>query len=110
MSNKKYIEWLEKSIANKYINHFEYSEFQDFQLIGNGAFGEVMQAYWKNKGCYVALKSFNNNKTTLRNIVKEIKLHKEVNFHSNIIRIFGITSEATANAMKRHSLVLEYAD
>ncbi|CAG8736022.1 5668_t:CDS:1, partial [Funneliformis mosseae] len=51
MSNKKYIEWLEKSIANKYVNHFEYSEFQDFRLIGNGAFGEVMHAYWKNQGC-----------------------------------------------------------
>ncbi|CAG8693278.1 8151_t:CDS:2, partial [Funneliformis mosseae] len=46
-------------------------------------------------GCDVALKSFNNNKTTLKNIVKEIKLHKEVDFHSNIIRIFGITSEET---------------
>ncbi|CAG8667728.1 6536_t:CDS:2, partial [Funneliformis mosseae] len=54
-----------------------------------------MHAYWKNQGCYVALKSFNTNKTTRKNIVKEIKLHKEVDFHSNIIRIFGITSEET---------------
>ncbi|CAG8458457.1 2164_t:CDS:2 [Funneliformis caledonium] len=110
MSNKKYIEWLEKAIANKYINHFEYSEFQDFQLIGNGAFGEVMQAYWKNKGCYVALKSFNNNKTTLRNIAKEIKLHKEVDFHSNIIRIFGITSEVTERETKIKGTPIEYSN
>ncbi|CAG8688572.1 11346_t:CDS:2, partial [Funneliformis mosseae] len=94
-NNEKYIEWLEKSIANNYVKHFEYTEFQDFRLIGNGAFGEVIHAYWKNQGCYVALKSFNNNKTTLKNIAKEIILHKEVDFHSNIIRIFGITSEET---------------
>ncbi|CAI2172547.1 14807_t:CDS:2 [Funneliformis geosporum] len=42
--------------------------------------------------------------------LSKIKLHKRADFHPNIIRLFGITREGTANSIHRYSLVLEYAD
>ncbi|CAI2179900.1 9897_t:CDS:2, partial [Funneliformis geosporum] len=72
-----------------------------------------MRASWKNQNRYFVLKSFNNDTVTLKEVVNEIKLHKRVDFHQNIIRFFGITRERAANSvhqMNKYSLVLEYAD
>ncbi|CAI2196730.1 6533_t:CDS:2, partial [Funneliformis geosporum] len=103
------IDWLEKSISDEYF--IEFSDFSNLQLIGNGSFGSVWRANWKNR--YYALKSFNDDTITLKKVVKEIKLHKKVDLHENIIRFFGITREITANSIhqiNKYSLVLEYAD
>ncbi len=67
-----YINWLEKSITDEYFNHYEYSDFKNLQSIGNGSFGNVMRANWKNR--FFALKSFNNDKITLKEVVNEVKL------------------------------------
>ncbi|CAI2201327.1 3880_t:CDS:2, partial [Funneliformis geosporum] len=71
----------------------------------NGAYGDVYCANWKNKGCF-ALKSFKNHQEVINEIVKEFKLHRNVNYHENIIRLFGIAMEEP----NVYSLVLEYAD
>ncbi|CAI2201908.1 17824_t:CDS:2, partial [Funneliformis geosporum] len=88
-----YIDWLEKSISDEYFIYYEFSDFNNLQLIGNGLFGSVMRASWKNQNRYFALKSFNNDTVALEEVVNEIKLHKRVDFHQNIIRFFGITRE-----------------
>ncbi|RIA80725.1 hypothetical protein C1645_838182 [Glomus cerebriforme] len=98
-----YIDWLETSISNEYFNYYEYSEFTNLNPIGNGAYGRVVRAYWKNTP--FALKIFNNDKLMLKEVVNEIKLQKRVDSHENILRFYGITKAET-----EYSLVLEYAD
>ncbi|CAB5314084.1 unnamed protein product [Rhizophagus irregularis] len=85
-----YMEWLEKSISEEFITSYEFSEFKILQKIGKGSFGSVRSASWKNNDQVFALKCFNGDKTTLKEIVNEIKLHKRVDFHENILRFHGI--------------------
>ncbi|RGB34272.1 kinase-like domain-containing protein [Rhizophagus diaphanus] len=101
------IDWLEKSIANEYFNYYEYSEFNNLSPIGSGSYGIVVRANWKNTENLFALKTFNLDKTTLKEVINEIKLQKKVDFHENILRLCGIT---IIEAEKKYSLVLEYAD
>ncbi|CAB4417956.1 unnamed protein product [Rhizophagus irregularis] len=102
-------QWLEKSIIDEHINYYDYSGFKNIQPIGSGSFGNVNRANWKNTDHFFALKSYNNNKQTLEEIVKELKLHRSVDIHENIIRLCGITKVETSEIQK-YSLVLEYAD
>ena len=69
---KSNIQWLEQSITNEYINHYEYSNFKNIQLIGNGAFGKVSRANWKDTDTIFALKSFDNHNLTLKVVVNEV--------------------------------------
>ncbi|CAB4427236.1 unnamed protein product [Rhizophagus irregularis] len=102
-----YINWLEKSIADEYLNYYEYSEFKSLKPIGNGSFGSIVRANWKNTGNFFAIKAFKNNcNTTLKELVNEIRLQKRVDFHENIIRFYGITKVEN----EKYSLVLEYAN
>ncbi|POG63000.1 hypothetical protein GLOIN_2v1485008 [Rhizophagus irregularis DAOM 181602=DAOM 197198] len=101
------IDWLEKSIANEYFNYYEYSEFNNLCPIGSGSYGIVVRANWKNTENLFALKTFNLDKTTLKEVINEIKLQKRVDFHENILGLCGITR---IEAEKKYSLVLEYAD
>ncbi|RGB38842.1 kinase-like domain-containing protein [Rhizophagus diaphanus] len=102
-------QWLEKSIIDEHINYYDYSGFKNIQPIGSGSYGNVNRANWKNTDHFFALKSYNNNKQTLEEIVKELKLHRSVDIHENIIRLCGITKIKTSEIQK-YSLVLEYAD
>ncbi|CAB4412844.1 unnamed protein product [Rhizophagus irregularis] len=103
MSNT--VSWLENSISDGSINHFNYSDFKDIKSIGSGSSGDVYCATWKNR--FIALKSYNNDEQTLEKVVKEIKFHRRVDIHENILRFYGITRETDA---KKYSLIFEYAD
>ncbi|GBB87039.1 hypothetical protein RclHR1_01350014 [Rhizophagus clarus] len=104
-----YIEWLERSIIDEHINYYVYSDFKNIQPIGSGSYGIVSRANWKNTSRFFALKSFNNDKQTPERIIKELRLHRSVDVHENIIRLCGITKMET-DEIQRYSLVLEYAD
>ncbi|GBC52664.1 kinase-like domain-containing protein [Rhizophagus irregularis DAOM 181602=DAOM 197198] len=104
-----YIEWLEKSIVDEHINYYDYSDFKNILPIGSGSYGNINRVNWKNTDHFFALKSFSDDKQTLEEIVKELKLHRSVNAHGNIIRFCGITKVETSEIQK-YSLVLEYAD
>ena len=71
MSNE-YIDWIEKSIVER-INYYEYSDFKNIQKIGSGSYGNVVRANWKNPDRFFALKSFNNDDQTLKEVVKEVQ-------------------------------------
>ena len=83
MSNFTHIDWLKNSIVNKYLNYYDYSEFNNIQLLGSGAYGNVVRANWKNTDTILALKSFNNQEQSLKQVVNEVMkfsiLLKEVN-------------------------------
>ena len=70
--NLKYVDWLEKSIANEYLNYYEYSEFENIRQISNGAFGSIFRANWKKTDTVLVLKFFINQKSTLKEIVNEV--------------------------------------
>ena len=73
MSNKTDSkEWLEKSIEEKDIKYYEYSNFKNFQKIGSGSYGNVVRANWEDNTFY-ALKSFSNDKLALKEVVNEVK-------------------------------------
>ncbi|GES99200.1 kinase-like domain-containing protein [Rhizophagus clarus] len=103
-----YTKWLEKSIIDEHINYYEYSDFKNIRPIGRGSYGIVYRANWKNEH-FFALKSFNNDNQTLEEIIKELKLHRSVDIHANIIRLCGITKMET-DEIQKYSLVLEYAN
>ncbi|CAB5357673.1 unnamed protein product [Rhizophagus irregularis] len=105
------IYWLEKSIEEGYFKYYDYKEFKSLQPIGRGSFGNVVRATWKSDTT-LALKSFNNDKITLKEVVNELRLQRDVDYHENILQFRGITKyEADAiHQMKKYMLVLEYAD
>ena len=70
--SKFYINWLRKSIEEKYISYYKYSDFGNLQQIGSGSYGDVVRANWKTNRLY-ALKFFNNDKITLKEVVNEVR-------------------------------------
>ncbi|GBC07943.1 hypothetical protein RclHR1_00780023 [Rhizophagus clarus] len=103
-----YISWLNYSISEEHIRYYEYSDFINIQQIGKGSYGNVVRVNWKNPSRLFALKSFNNNEETLKEV---LKLHRSVDEHENIIRLYGITKmEDAINQTNKYSLVLEYAN
>ena len=69
-----YIDWLDNSITEEHIKYYEYSDFTNIQQIGNGSYGTVFCVNWKNSNRLFALKSFNNNEETPKEVVKEVWL------------------------------------
>ncbi|GBB84502.1 hypothetical protein RclHR1_11060007 [Rhizophagus clarus] len=112
ISNNEWINWIEEAIAKDYFKYYEYSHFSNFQKIGFGGFGKVYRANWKSSHNYLALKSFFNfSNTIIKEIVKELKIQRQVDFHENIIRFYGITTTDNQNDdSKEYWLVMEYAD
>lgn len=70
--NSKYIDWLEKSIVNEHIKYYDYKDFHDIKPIGSGASGSICRTNWKNTDTIFALKSFYNQRSTLKEIVNEV--------------------------------------
>ncbi|RIA84013.1 kinase-like domain-containing protein [Glomus cerebriforme] len=104
------INWIEEAISNKLIKHYEFENFYNLTEIGSGGFGIVYRANWKNSYKYFALKSFINfNNAVVKEIIREIKLQREVDFHDNVISFHGVTSNLEYKR-KKYWLVLEYAD
>ncbi|CAB4413986.1 unnamed protein product [Rhizophagus irregularis] len=103
--------WIEDAISKKLIKYYEFEQFCNLQEIGSGGFGKVYRANWKNYYKHYALKSFFNfNDATVKAIIREIQLQREVDFHDNIIRFYGITTSSKENRKKKYMLVMEYAD
>ncbi|CAB4395471.1 unnamed protein product [Rhizophagus irregularis] len=102
--------WIEEFIAKKQIKYYDYDHFNNMQEIGFGSFGKVYRANWKSSHSYLALKSFFNFNAMAKEIVNELKLQREIDFHENIIRYYGITTENQSSNSKKYFLVMEYAN
>ncbi|GBC22041.2 kinase-like domain-containing protein [Rhizophagus irregularis DAOM 181602=DAOM 197198] len=91
-NNNEWVDWIEEALAKGYFKYYEIETFKNIQVIGSGAFGKVYRANWKNVERYLALKSFFNlDNITVKEIVHELKLQRDVDFHGNVIRFYGIT-------------------
>ncbi len=80
MSNKTdlkgsnfYIDWLENSIADEHFIYYEYSDFKNVHKIGESFFGNVVRVNWKDTDLIFALKSFNNDVISLKEVVNEVQ-------------------------------------
>ena len=82
-----YIDWIETAIDRGYIKYYEYSDFKNIHSIGKGSFGNVARASWKNTDCIFALKSFNTDKQTLKEVVNEVR-HLHYSTCSTILYIY----------------------
>ncbi|GBC02281.1 hypothetical protein RclHR1_04540005 [Rhizophagus clarus] len=103
------IKWINEKIENRYIRYFEYSEFSQICKIDKGGFGIVRKAHLDNIGL-VALKFISSKDSEEKidvndELVKELNLLLEVDYHRNINRILGITKDSN-----NYNLVLEYAN
>ena len=65
-------DWLEELITNEYLNYYEYSDFKNMEPIGKGTFGKVSRANWRNTHTIFILKSFDDYKSTLKQVVNEV--------------------------------------
>ncbi|RGB36750.1 kinase-like domain-containing protein [Rhizophagus diaphanus] len=113
-NTNEWTNWIEEAIVKEYFKCYEYRHFSNIQEIGSGAFGKVYRANWKKSEQCIALKSFFNlNNVTVKEIVHELKLQREIQFHDNIIKYYGIAkfeSDNQDDLLKRYLLVMEYAD
>jgi serine/threonine protein kinase len=73
--DNEWLQWIEDGISRNYINYYEYNTFQNIQHIGSGAFGNVYKANWKISNSVVALKSFKNNNSIMKEIVNEVSIY-----------------------------------
>ncbi|GBB97802.1 hypothetical protein RclHR1_03070018 [Rhizophagus clarus] len=104
-------EWIEDAISKKLIKYYEYKDFYNIQEIGSGGFAKVYRANWKKPHIRYAIKSFFKiDNATIKAIVREIQLQREVDYHDNVIRFYGVTTSFKENQRKEYSLVIEYAD
>ncbi|CAB5322539.1 unnamed protein product [Rhizophagus irregularis] len=70
------------------------------QRIGAGGFGKVYRVNWKNSDQYLALKSFSNvDDVIAKEIVHELKLQRDIQFHNNIIKFYGVAQFEPASAV-----------
>ncbi|CAB4388166.1 unnamed protein product [Rhizophagus irregularis] len=106
----EWINWIEETVDKEYLKLYEYKQFNNIQHIGTGKFGSVYRANWKNSETQFALKSFFNlDNITMKEIIRELKIQREVDFHNNIIRCYGITKLESENH-NNCQLVMEYAN
>ena len=76
----EWVQWIEDGISREYINYYEYSEFQNIQQIGFGAFSKVYRATRGSFNTLVAIKSFENtSKLAIKEIVNEV--HKLIKLY-----------------------------
>ncbi|CAB4388463.1 unnamed protein product [Rhizophagus irregularis] len=110
-NTNKWINWIEESISKEYYKLYEHENFSDIQKIGTGGFGKVYRARWNNSQC-LALKSFFNlNNVTAKEIVHELKLQRNIQFHNNIIKYYGIAKfdpENKNSQSNNYLLVMEF--
>ncbi|CAB5210481.1 unnamed protein product, partial [Rhizophagus irregularis] len=99
-------EWIEKCIREEHIKYYEFSEFSEIREIGNELFGKMYKANWKQSEKCIVLRSFNLDHATVKEIIREIKLRREVDFNDMMMKLYGITKTSD----KEYLLVLEYAE
>ena len=68
-------EWIEEAISKRHMKYYDYKHFHNIQQIGNGAFGKIYRANWRNSEDYFALKSLlNPDSASVKEIVREVIL------------------------------------
>ncbi|GES81546.1 kinase-like domain-containing protein [Rhizophagus clarus] len=98
-----YIDWIRSEIEKNSISYYDHIEFKNKKEIenNNSSVGKIFKANWNNIN--VAVRT--SYELDVKKIVNELKVQKEVDFHINILRIYGVSK-----LDNKYLLVLEYAD
>ncbi|CAJ0871870.1 10643_t:CDS:2, partial [Entrophospora sp. SA101] len=104
----------EELINEKQLNLYEYEQFNEIEEISiKEERNKIYKADWKLKNVVVTLKELmidvtsQENRSILHSFIDELKLRQKLDFHSNILKFYGITKESNTN---KYLLVIEYAD
>ncbi|CAJ0647225.1 4976_t:CDS:2 [Entrophospora sp. SA101] len=88
----------EELINEKQLNLYEYEQFNKIKEISiKEKCNKIYKAIWKLNNVIVTLKelmvdvTFQENRSILHSFIDELKLHKKLDFHSNILKFYGIT-------------------
>ncbi|CAG8835353.1 13929_t:CDS:2, partial [Gigaspora margarita] len=83
--------WLEKTLKEEGILKYDYSVYENVEVIGIGGFGIVYSANYYGKK--FALKSLKHDevKEASKEFIKEVKQLRTVTSHPNINQFYGIT-------------------
>ena len=78
-NTNEWVRWIEEAVDKEYYRFYEHEHFSNIKIIGNGGFGKVFRADWRNSEQCFALKSFFNlNNDTAKEIVHEVLLNYEI--------------------------------
>src|ERR1051325_11068305 len=107
LNNEDDTNWLMTDKYIETIEYYEYSDFKNIQKIGKGAFGMVVRANWKSTdGCF-ALKSFNNDKITHKEVEKEVNLLFKVhNKKMHLHFIFATVTTTSEHCSRKYYTVI----
>ncbi|CAG8780276.1 30035_t:CDS:2 [Gigaspora margarita] len=84
--------WFEKTLKEEDIINYEYSAYENIEVIEKGGFGIVYSAnYYGEKFALKRLKCDEANKEVSNEFIKELKQLHAINFHPNINQFYGIT-------------------
>ncbi|GES81550.1 kinase-like domain-containing protein [Rhizophagus clarus] len=94
-----------KNFKDNFITYYyDHTEFKNKKEIiienNNNSFGKIFKANINDNDTPFVVKTLD-----IKKIVNELKVQKEVCFHMNILRIYGVSK-----SNNQYSLVLEYAD
>ncbi|RHZ79873.1 hypothetical protein Glove_140g82 [Diversispora epigaea] len=92
------------TIQKESIPYYQYSEFENVKLISRN----VYEAIFKTSQKTISLKCVSlNDKSTLDNLINEIKRYRKLEIHDNILKFYGITKQENTN---NYMIILEYAN
>ncbi|XP_038222627.1 mitogen-activated protein kinase kinase kinase 7-like [Zerene cesonia] len=92
----------DSSVAQQtFVEEIDYSEIQELQVVGKGAFGVVWKGLWRNT--FVAVKHI-NSEAEKREFAIEVRQLSRVS-HPNIVRLYGACTTGA-----HVCLVMEYAE
>ncbi|CAG8579121.1 2761_t:CDS:2 [Funneliformis mosseae] len=101
-------EWVTDVLFKEHIIFHEFHTFHHLKYIGDAA----ARAYVATSKIYhkpMLLKPISFNQSfTIQDLVDEVKQHRKVELHENVVRFYGITKED--RGQYQYMLLLEYAD
>ncbi|RHZ64392.1 hypothetical protein Glove_325g9 [Diversispora epigaea] len=110
LSEKEWETWMDNliiedtTIQKENITFYQYSEFENVKLIS----GNVYKANFKISQKPIALKYVSlNDKFTLDNLINEVKSHRKLEIHNNILELHAITKQENTND---YMIILEYVN
>ncbi|CAB4475068.1 unnamed protein product [Rhizophagus irregularis] len=86
-------------------NYYDFQDFKNVSKIDSGGSASVHVAYWKDTSTKYAIKNFDKDKISMKEIINEVNL-MIIATNPKIIQFYGVTKLKD----ELLSLVLEYAD
>ncbi|RHZ77262.1 hypothetical protein Glove_183g71 [Diversispora epigaea] len=103
-SMREWETWMHNLIIEENIPFYQYSDFVNVDVIGENVYKATFRISQKT----VALKRISLNDTfTLDNLINDIKRHRKLGIHDNILKFYGISKQENTND---YMIILEYTN